>query len=76
MADGFDESEEIMVQYLENVLNYDHVSRWKCGLERLRMFLEAAPGVHSENKADGADCNEKRKTWEENMKERLGGWRW
>ena len=65
-----------MVQYLENVLKYDHVSRWKSGLEGLRMFFDAAPGVHSEKKADGVDCDEKTKTWEADMKERLGGWRW
>lgn len=65
-----------MVQYLENVLKYDRVSRWKCGLERLRMFFDAAPGVHSEKKPDGVDCNEKTNTWEADMKERLGGWWW
>jgi hypothetical protein len=65
-----------MVQYLENALKYDHVSRWKSGLERLRMFFDAAPSVHSEKKADELDCEEKTKTWQEDMKERLGGWQW
>jgi hypothetical protein len=62
-----------MVQYLENVLRYDRVSRWKCGLERLRMFFDAAPRVHSEKKATWADCNEKTNAREADMKERLGG---
>ena len=65
-----------MVQYLENVLKFDHVSGWKYGLERLMLFFAAAPGVHSEKKADGVDCNEKTKAREADMKERLGGWRW
>ncbi len=66
-----------MAQYLENALKYDRVSGWKSGLERLRMFFDAAPGVHSKEKADGVDCsNESTKTCEENMKEKLGGWWW
>jgi hypothetical protein len=65
-----------MVQYLENVLKYDRVSGWKSGLERLRMFFDAAPGVQSKKKADAVHSDEKTKTWEEDMKERLGGWWW
>ncbi len=65
-----------MVQHLENVLKYDRVSGWKTGLERLRMFLDAAPGVDSREKADGVDCSESPKTFETDMKERLGGWWW
>lgn len=65
-----------MVQYLENTLKYDRVSGWKNGLERLRMFFNAAPGVHSIEKADGVDCNEDTKTCETDMKEKLGGWWW
>lgn len=68
--------EDIMVQYLENALKYDRVSRWKSGLERLRMFFDAAPGAHSKEKVDGVDCNEDTKTWQADMKEKLGGWWW
>ena len=68
--------EDIMVQYLENALKYDRVSGWKSGLERLRMFFDAAPGVHSKEKADGMDCDENTKTWQADMKEKLGGWWW
>jgi hypothetical protein len=68
--------EDIMVQYLENALKCDRVSRWKSGLERLRMFFDAAPSVHSEKKADELDCGEKTKPWEETMKEKLGGCWW
>ncbi|MCJ7782303.1 MAG: hypothetical protein MUP41_00090 [Desulfobacterales bacterium] len=65
-----------MVQYLENALKYDRVSRWKSWLERLRMFFDAEPGVHSKEKADRVDCNEDTKTWQADMKERLGGSWW
>jgi hypothetical protein len=65
-----------MVQYLENTLKYNRVSGWKSGLERLRMFFNATPGVYSEEKADGVDCIENTKTSEGGMKERLGGWWW
>jgi len=65
-----------MVQYLANVLKYDRISGRKSGLERLRMFFNASPGVHSEEKAGGMDCDEKTKSWEEDMKEKLGGWWW
>ncbi len=65
-----------MVQYLENVLKFNRVSGRKSGLERLRMFFNAAPGVHSKEKADGVDCDEKTNSWEEDMKEKLGGWWW
>jgi len=68
--------EDIMGQYLQETLKYDRVSRWKSGLERLRMFFDAAPGVHSKEKADGVDCNEDTKTWQADMKERLGGCWW
>jgi hypothetical protein len=67
---------DIMAQYVENVLKYDRVSGRKSGLGRLKMFFDAAPGVQSGKKVDEADCNEKTKTWEEDMKERLGGWWW
>jgi hypothetical protein len=63
-----------MVEYLQNALQHDRVAGWKSGLGRLRMFFNAAPGVQSKKKADGADCDEK--TWEEDMKERVGGWWW
>ena len=62
-----------MAQYLENALKYDRVSGWKRGLERLRMFFDATPGVHSKEKADTADCSEDTKTWQADMKEKLGG---
>jgi len=65
-----------MVQYLQNVLKYDHVSRWKSGLEKMRMFFDAAPGVRSKEKADGVDCAEETKAPEADMKEKLGGWWW
>ena len=65
-----------MAQYVENVLKYDRVSGRKSGLERLRMFFDAAPGVQSRKKVDEVDCDEKTKTWEEDMKEKLGGWWW
>jgi len=65
-----------MTQYIENVLKYDHVSGRKSGLERLRMFFNGAPGVHSKEKTDGVDCDEKTNSWEEDMKEKLGGWWW
>ncbi len=66
--------EGIMAQHVENVLKYD-LGR-KSGLERLRMFFDAAPGVQSRKKVDEVDCGEKTKTWEEDMKEKLGGWWW
>ena len=62
-----------MAQYIENVLKYDHVSGRKSGLERLRMFFNGAPGVHSKEKADTVDCSEDTKTWQADMKEKLGG---
>jgi hypothetical protein len=65
-----------MVQYLGNVLKYDRLFGRKSGLERLRMFLNAAPPVHSNEKADGAGCDEKTKSWDEDMKEKVGGWWW
>lgn len=65
-----------MAQYLENTLKYEHVSKRKSGLERLRMLFETAPGAHSKEKADGVDCDESTKTSETDMKERLGGWWW
>jgi hypothetical protein len=65
-----------MAQYVENVLKCDRVSARKSGLERLRMFFDAAPGVQSRNRVDAADGDEKAKTWEEDMKEKLGGWWW
>ena len=65
-----------MAQYLENALKYDRVPRWKSGLERLRMFFDAAPSVHSEKKANELDCEEKTMPWEEAMKEKLKGWWW
>jgi hypothetical protein len=65
-----------MAQYVENVLKYDRVSAPKSGLKRLRMFFDAAPGVASRKKGDKADCGEQTKTWEEDMKEKLGGWWW
>jgi len=68
--------EDIMLHYVDNVLRYDRVSRRKSGLERLRMFFYAAPGVQSRKKVDGVECDEKTKTWEEDMKEKLGGWWW
>jgi hypothetical protein len=68
--------EDIMAQYLENALKYNRVSGWKSGLERLRMFFDATPGAHSKEKADGVDRNEDTKTWQEDMKEKLGGWWW
>jgi hypothetical protein len=66
--------EDIMVQYLENVLRYNRVSGWKSGLERVRMFFDATPSAYSKEKADGVDCNEDTKTWREDMEEKLGGW--
>jgi hypothetical protein len=66
--------EDIMAQYAENVLKYDRVSARKSGLERLRMFFDAAPGVESRSKVDEAD--EAEKTRDEDMKEKLGGWWW
>jgi hypothetical protein len=68
--------EDIMAQYVENVLKYDRVSRRKSGLGRLRMFFDAAPGVQSRKKVDEGDCDGKTKTWEDDMKEKLGGWWW
>ena len=65
-----------MAQYLENVLKYERVSGRKFGLERLRMFFDAAPGVPSKKNAEGLDSDEKTKTWQEDMKERVGGWWW
>ncbi len=65
-----------MVQYVENALKYNRVSGWKSGLERLRMFFDAAPSVRSKEKAERVDCNEDAKTWQEDMKEKLGGWWW
>ncbi len=62
-----------MLHYVDNVLRYDRVSTRKSGLERFRMLFDAAPGVQSTNKDDG---DEKTKTWQEDMKERLGGWWW
>jgi len=68
--------EDIMVQYLENALKYDRVSGWKSGLERLRMFFDAAPGVSPKEKINEVDCSEDTKTCEADMKEKLGGWWW
>jgi len=65
-----------MVQYLQNVLKYGRVSRRKSGLERLKMVFDAAPDIRSREKADGVDCQERTKTWEEDMKEKLGGFWW
>ena len=62
------------MQYLGNVLKYSRVSGRKSGLERLRMVFSATPDVQSRKNADGVDCDEKAKTWEEDMKERVGGW--
>jgi len=76
MAVGTQSKEDTMVQYLENALNYNRVSRWKSGLERLRMFFDAKAGVYSKEKAGGVDCNEDRKTPNGDMKETLGGWWW
>jgi hypothetical protein len=68
--------EDIMTQYVGNVLKYDRVSGRKSGLRRLKMLFDAAPGVQSGKNVDEADCNEKTKTWEEDMKEKIGGWWW
>lgn len=65
-----------MAQYAKNVLKYERVSERQSGLERLRMFFEAAPRVQSRKKVDEVDSGEKPKTWEEDMKEKLGGWWW
>ena len=65
-----------MAQYVENVLKYDRVSARKSGLERLRTFFDAAPGVQSRKQVDEAHSDEKTKTWQEDMKEKLGGWWW
>jgi hypothetical protein len=65
-----------MPQYLENALKYTPVSRQKSGLERLRMFLNAAPAVYSEEKVDEVDCHQQAKTGDVDMKEKLGGWWW
>jgi hypothetical protein len=40
------------------------------------MFFGAAPGMQSRKKVDTVECDEKTKTWEEDMKEKLGGWWW
>lgn len=69
-------TEDIMVQYLENALKVNRVSGWKSGLERLRMFFVATPGVYSKEKADGMDCHEDTERSEGDMKEKLGGWWW
>ena len=37
------------------------------------MFFDATPGVHSKEKADTVDCSEDTKTWQADMKEKLGG---
>jgi hypothetical protein len=65
-----------MAQYLENALKYDRVSRRKSGLERLRMFFDAAPAVYSKEKADEVDCDQGAKMGDVDMKEKLGGWWW
>jgi hypothetical protein len=65
-----------MVQYLASVLRFDRLSGRKSGIERLGTVFDAAPGVGSREKADGVDSHESTKTWQEDMKERLGGWWW
>jgi hypothetical protein len=65
-----------MGQYSENALRYDRASAWKSGLERLRMFFGAAPGVRAKEKTERVDCNEDTKTWQEDMKEKVGGCWW
>ncbi len=65
-----------MAQSLGNVLNYDRVSGRKSGLETLRMFFNAALGLHSKEKAGVAGCDEETGKWEEDMKDKLGGWWW
>ncbi len=65
-----------MAQCLENVLKYDRASGRKSGLEKLRAFFAAAAGVHPKER-DAADCSsEETKPWEEDMKEKLGGYWW
>ncbi len=61
-----------MAQYVENVLKSERISGRKSGLERLRMFFGIVPGVQSGEKVD----DEKTKTWEDEMKEKLGGCWW
>jgi len=40
------------------------------------MVFDAAPDIRSREKDDGVDCQERTKTWEEDMKEKLGGFWW
>ena len=65
-----------MAQYLENAIKLDRASGKKSGLERLRMFFDAAPAAHSKERTDEAEGDQQAKTGDVDMKEKLGGWWW
>jgi hypothetical protein len=54
-----------MGQYLELVLKRDFASGWTHTVKKVRLFFEKT-----------SEVGPKTKTWEEDMKEKLGGWWW